>query len=450
MGSARTGPGPEPPLTMRRRPRPRPTGHDMIALDNNATTRPTAAVADAMVRALRELWGNPSSVHRGGQAARAALELARQQLAALMGCSAKRVTITSSGTEAIDLAIRGWVEASAQGGARGQGGGPPVVLAAGVEHAAVTDLLGHLHRGGSIRWEHLPVDESGRIDAGAAGRLLDGRAPEVPAMVVAQWANNETGVIQPVHRLAELARAAGAVSLIDGTQWVGKMPTRLVAHGAAAGGAAAGGAAPAALACDLFAASAHKFHGPKGVGVLVTAPGVNVVPRLHGAQELGRRAGTENVPGVVGAGQAAAEAGAWLDAPGWPAESARLAGLRDRLESLVLAGVPAVVHARGADRLWNTTNIAFPGAHAEALLLALSERGVQASAGAACSSGSLEPSAVLRAMGVPEALAHASLRFSLSRFTTEAEVEEAAGEIVRCARAALGPHAGTSIRSTTP
>ena len=240
-------------------------------------------------------------------------------------------------------------------------------------------------------------------------------------LLATHWANNETGVVQPVEMLAALAKERGALFLIDATQWVGKCPASVVGPW-----------------CDCLAFSAHKFHGPKGVGVLWVRPGRRLRPRLWGAQELGRRGGTENVPGVAGAGVAAREAIAWLQDS---SERDRLSSMRDALEQQVCALCPgADVHSAGKPRLWNTSNISFPRLEAEAIVLALSERGVAVSVGAACSSGSLEPSPVLRAMGVPEHLAHGSIRFSLSRFTTHEELDRAAvvvGEVVQRLRRSM-------------
>ena len=384
----------------------------MIYLDNNATTRPSAAVADAVGGTLLEFWANPSSMHRFGQGARAALERARGSLAALVGARAKDLTFTGSGTEAIDLAIRG-VLASLTSEAR-------VLATSRAEHHAVQDLAEDLQRRGEARvvWLPLAGDRSGRIDVAASAAIL---VKTPPAVISVQWANNETGVIQPVEEIGTLARTLRAVFHCDATQWVGKMPVDL--------GATATGDSPSPF--DLLTFSPHKFHGPKGVGVLWARRSVKFRPLVHGTQELGKRGGTENVPGIVGAGVAADEARAFLSDPG---AREKLAALRDQFEALVLKGVPRAVlnSPAGVPRLWNTSNIGFARLEAEALLLLLSERGVCASAGAACSSGSLEPSPVLLAMGIEEELAHGSLRFSISRETTEAEVVEAAAIVVKC------------------
>lgn len=392
----------------------------MIYLDNNATTRPSAGVREAVASALGEAWANPSSVHRAGQEARARVELARRDVAALIDARARGITFTGSGTEAIDLAIRGSLLAS----------GRRAVVTDAVEHAAVRDLCAWLEERGGVEVRRLPVDLDGVVDVAAAAEMIDASV----AVVSVQWANNETGVIQPVEAIGRLCRERGVTFHCDGTQWVGKEPAAMGEDG--------GGW------CDVLTFSPHKFHGPKGVGVLWSRPGVRLMPTIHGAQEQGRRGGTENVPGIVGAGAAAAEAAAWLADAG---ERARLRAMRDAFEAEVLrltAGIGSSVNGTRLPRtrrIWNTTNIAFPRLEAEALLLLLSERGVCASAGAACSSGSLDPSPVLLAMGVPEAEAHGSVRFSLSRETTERELREAAGIIARCVERLGGSMAGMSV-----
>jgi cysteine desulfurase len=398
----------------------------VIYLDNNATTRPSDGVAAAMVGALTEYWHNPSSVHRAGMAARRQVDLARADVAALIGVPAKEIVFTSGGTEAIDLAIRGVLDAAR---------GPKVVVSTKIEHAAVSDLLEDLaKRGVEVRWA--PVGNGGIVDLARLGPLLEGAV-----LASIQWANNETGAIQPVREIQALCRAKGVLYHCDGTQWVGKENTSDVAPSDERGttgtqtGTHPHSATPIALPCDLLTFSPHKFHGPKGVGVLWSRRGLALKPTIHGTQELGRRGGTENVPGILGAGVASREAREWLSDP---SRRDRLRHLRDGFERLVLEGVPDArvngpVQESGA-RLWNTTNIGFPRLEAEAVLLLLSERGVCASAGAACSSGSLDPSPVLLAMGVPAEYAHGSVRFSLSKETTEVDVEQAAQVVVECVR----------------
>lgn len=392
-----------------------------IDLDANATTVPTPGVVGAVVRALMELPHNPSSVHRAGQAARHAVEIARRQLADLIGAKPRDVVLTGSGTEAIDLAVRGTLAT------RRMDSQLPLLVTTRTEHSAVRELAESLVLEGRCRVEWLPL-ANGVVDLSALGEVLERR----PWLVSVQWANNETGIVQPVEAIAELCREVGVLLHCDGTQWVGKNPVSF-ANG---------------LPFDLLSFSPHKFHGPKGVGVLYVRRGVRFRPTLVGSQELGRRGGTENVPGIVGAGQAAAEAASWL-AGNKGDESGIVQGtrLRDRFERAVLARCPgSVINGGGGTRLWNTSNIAFPRLEAEAMLLALSERGVWASAGAACSSGSLEPSPVLLAMGIDPELAHGSLRFSLSRLTTEEEVDAAAAAVADVAIAQYASAGGILIR----
>ncbi|MEO0513240.1 MAG: cysteine desulfurase family protein [Planctomycetota bacterium] len=403
----------------------------MIYLDNNATTRPSAAVREAMGLALAEFWQNPSSVHRGGQEARREVELARRAAAEIVGVRAREIVFCGDGTEAIEIAIRGRVQAM-----RAAGVERPVVATTAVEHAAVRDLVTQMDERGEAQAVWLPLGEHGIVDVSAVERL----DPKTTACVSVQWANNETGVVQPVERLAAACQRVGVAFHIDATQWIGKAITDL--------------SLPELAGVSLLTYSPHKFHGPKGIGVLVARRGTRLAVLRPGSQELGRRGGTENVPGIVGAGVACREAMAFLHDE---AAVARVAALRDRFQDAVLAAHPEAVvtglpacsgggdrgaSGEGSDwqatgRLWNTTNIAFPRLEAEALLLAMSERGLAASAGAACSSGSLEASPVLRAMGVPDHVAFGAVRFSLSRETTDAEIDEAL-TIVRDVVAAVG------------
>lgn len=375
----------------------------VIYLDNNATTQPAERVRLAMCDALCEHWQNPSSIHRPGQAARRIVEQARSSVARLIGARPRQIVFTSGGTESLDWAIRGMLEAGSRDSRR-------TIVTSRLEHSAVITLVEHLEARGEAEVRWIPATINGSIDVAALSALLD---PTV-ALVCVQWANNETGVIQPIERVGELCRSHGIPFLCDGAQWVGKMPTNVQN-------------AP----FDLLTLAAHKFHGPKGIGALWIRSGLVIAPRLLGAQESGRRAGTENVPGIAGLGVAADLAREWLADE---CERHRMANLRARLERGVMLESGAVVIA-GRDendpditlthRLWNTTSIAFPGLESEALLIALSERDLCASAGAACSSGSLEPSPVLLAMGVPERIAHGAIRFSLSRETTSDEISRA-------------------------
>lgn len=390
-----------------------------LYLDNNATTQPAPEVVTAVTEAMTSRWANPSSIHRAGQDARHAIELARASVAHLIGAKPKHITFTSGGTESIDLAIRGVLHnPPAPSGGVGRGSArpgegafiPPLVISTHLEHAAVRDLLTQLEKQGAITLGDLNVDRSGTVTRESIEQLI------IPGtrLVSVQWANNETGALQPVAEIAARCREVGALFHCDAIQWVGKMPTDV--------GDISGATPP----CDILTFSAHKWHGPKGVGILWARNGVRLPPRIIGTQEQGRRGGTEHTEGIIGAGVAAELARAWLQDPA-AREKAR--ELRDRFERHVLDANPGAVVNGPTDhahRLWNTTNIAFPRLEAEALLMAFSERGLCASAGAACSSGSLDPSPVLLAMGIPPELAHGSIRFSLSRFTTQQEVDEAA------------------------
>lgn len=381
-------------------------------LDNNATTRPLPEVVDAVTRSLVENWHNPSSVHRPGQAARHAVELARASVARLLNARPADLVFTSGATESISMAIRGVLAANPS---------KKTVVTSSIEHEAVRDLLKDLTKRQGVVVRTLPVGLSGAARAADLVPMLD----DSVALVSVMWANNETGVIQPIDDLAAICRDRGVIFHSDATQAVGKVRVDL------------GGIAPP---CDLLSFSGHKMHAPKGVGGLWVRPnstgrGVRValVPQTPGTQEKERRGGTENTHAIVGLGVASDLARSWLEDAENPRNPGTIASLRDRFEAAILARVPgAVVNGGPAPRLWNTTNIAFPKLEAEALLLLLSERGLCASAGAACSSGSLDPSPILLAMGVPEAQAHGSLRFSLSRETTDDEIDEALSIIPAC------------------
>jgi len=375
----------------------------VIYLDNNATTRPSPAVCDAVMRGMTELWHNPSSMHRPGQRARAEIELARKRVAELLGADTKEIVFTGSGTESIDLAVRGTLGARPDSSA---------FVHTMVEHSAVRKVAADLAERDGIESRPAPLDERGVVDVEALARVID----EDVGLVSVLWANNETGAIQPVERIAALCRERGVPFHCDATQWVGKEQTDV-----------------AALGCDLLTCAPHKFHGPKGVGVLYVRRGFRLRPTICGEQELGRRGGTENVPAILGAGVAAEEARLWLEDP---SRRARQGSLRDRFERGVLEAVPGArvngPTGPGA-RLWNTTNIALPELENDALLFLCSERGMCASAGSACSSGAMEPSSVLLAMGVEPELAASSIRFSLCRDTTSEEIDAAIAKITQCA-----------------
>jgi cysteine desulfurase len=372
----------------------------MPYLDHNATTRPLPAVVDAMAECLRDLWANPSSTHRDGMAARHRVELAREQVARLVGCRPRDLLLCSGGTEAANLAIRGVLAAS--GERRG-------LVTSRQEHSAVRETAEKLATHGTpVHW--LPHSASGLVDLDALESLLVTKGDEI-GLVSVMWVNNETGIVQPVAEIGRLCREHGVRFHTDAVQAVGRMPVDL-----------------AALDVDLASFAAHKFHGPKGAGGLFVARGVRFEPQITGGgQERDRRGGTSNVPALVGMGVAAEAAASWLD--GGAEALAPLVARRDRFEHQVrdaLADVVEVaVNGGDAPRLWTTANLGFSRLAAEGMLIAMSERGLMASAGAACSSGSLEPSPILLAMGVAEEIAHGSIRFSFARDTTDADIDEA-------------------------
>ena len=378
---------------------------DRIYLDSNATTEPAPEVVDAVARAMRDTWANPSSVHRAGGEAKRVVELARESVARLVGCQERELVFTSGGTEGANLAIRGTLEHLATTDPARR-----VLVTTRFEHSAVRELAQRLEqRGTEVVWLAGAPHAPGTPDLDALEALLAARADEI-ALVSLMWANNETGAVTDIARAGASCRQAGVRFHTDATQWIGKMPTDL-----------------AALQLDLASFAAHKFHGPKGVGALYLRRTVRITPQTFGGpQERERRGGTENVPAIAGLGVAADLARTWLSGDG----AARGAALRDRFEHAVAARTGAIAHAHGAPRLWNTTNLGFARLEAEAILMLLSERGVAASAGAACSSGSLDPSPVLLAMGIAPEVAHGSIRFSLARTTTAPQLEEAAMRVV--------------------
>lgn len=361
-----------------------------IYLDNNATTRPAPQVVEAMMPYLSEWYGNPSSVHRFGQRSRQAIDAARAQAAAAIECAESELLFTGGGTESINTALRGLLAARSP---------RKRIVTSTVEHSATRELCAQLAREGAEVVE-VPVDREGALDLDRLREAVD----ENTALATIMWANNETGVLFPVGEIARICRVARVPFHCDGTQAVGKIPVNV-----------------ADQVIDAMSFASHKFHGPKGVGGLFVRRGLRIRPLLIGGpQERSRRGGTENVPGIVGMGAAAELAVAALP------EMRRVAELRDRLERGILARIDdAHVNGRTDHRLPNTTNIGFARLEAEAILLLLSEQGICASAGAACSSGSLEPSNVLKAMGIDARVAHGAIRFSLSRYSTDAEIDHA-------------------------
>ena len=376
-------------------------GFAPVYLDNNATTAVSAAAREAMLPFLGAEHGNPSSLHDAGRRARAAVARARVQVAALAGAAPSEVVFTSGGTEADQLAILGALEAAGEERRH--------VVTIAVEHPAVRDLLRALRERGRIALTEVGVAKDGTLDA---GRVL-AAVREDTALVSVMAANNETGILHPVAAVAEGCRARKVLFHSDAVQAAGKtaLPT--------------GAAAP-----DLLALSAHKIHGPKGVGALIVRRGARWAPWPAPAHhEGGRRAGTENVPGIAGFGAAAEEAVAAL--PG----EARVAALRDRFEERVLAGVRGARRSSAAaPRVPNTSNLLFPGAEGESLVLRLDALGIAVSTGSACTTGSTEASPVLLAMGIPKPEARGALRISLSRFTTEEEIERAAAAVIEVVR----------------
>jgi len=362
-----------------------------IYLDHNATTPPSAAVAARMVTALTEQFGNPSSVHYFGQRAKALLDEARTDVANLIGADPSEVVFTGSGTEGDNLAIRGVAEALEATGRRH-------IVASSIEHEAVLNTLKALARRG-WRTTLLPVDDSGIVSPDALRNAMS----EDTVLVSIMHANNELGTIQPIAELAQIAKAHRAVFHTDAVQSAGKIPIDVKA-----------------LGVDLLSISAHKFYGPKGVGALWSRRGLRLQsPLTGGKQERGRRAGTENVAGIVGMGVAAREAMAKMSA-----ESARVGALRDRLEDSILARVPGTTRNGAREpRVPNTTNISFDRTEAESLLIALDLEGIAVSTGSACSSGTLEPSHVLKAMGLPAHRTQNSIRFSLGAANTEDDID---------------------------
>ncbi len=360
-------------------------------LDHNATTPVAPTVADAMTHALRTVFGNPSSVHAYGQEAKTALDEARSAVARLIGAEPTEIVFTSGGSESNNLAIRGVAEAAASAGRLR-------LVAGAIEHEAVLRTLKALDGDGRTT-ALVGVDAGGVV---TADRLAEALTDDT-ALVSVMHANNEIGTIQPVAELAALARERGALVLTDAVQSVGKIPVDV-----------------RGLGVDLLSLSGHKFNGPKGAGALWIRRGTRLHAQLTGGrQERNRRAGTENLPAIVGLGAAAHRL---LEAdekgPG------HVTGLRDRLEAGILAEVPGtVVNGGGSPRVGNTSNISFHGVEAESLLIALDLEGIAVSTGSACSSGTLEPSHVLRAMGFSPHRAQNSIRFSLGLGNTRADVD---------------------------
>jgi len=361
-----------------------------VYFDYNATTPLAPGVADAVAAATRDLFGNASSVHYFGQQAKAALDEARASIAALVGAEASEVVFTSGGTESDNFAIRGAAEALEQTGRRH-------LIASAIEHEAVLNTLKALARRG-WRTTLVPVDHSGIVSPDRVRELIT----DETALVSVMHANNEIGTVQPIAELSAIAHSRGALMHSDAVQSTGKIPVDV-----------------RALGVDLLSLSSHKFNGPKGAGALWIKRGTRMQPLLTGGKhERNRRAGTENVPAIVGMGVAAR-----LASEKMAGEAVRVGALRDRLEEGILRVPGTAVNGARQARVPNTTNISFDHVEAESLLIALDLEGVAVSTGSACSSGTLEPSHVLRAMGFPPHRTQNSLRFSLGMFSTEQEVD---------------------------
>jgi cysteine desulfurase len=361
----------------------------VIYLDNNATTKVDEAVFAEMQPYFCELYGNPSSMHYFGGQVQGKVTEARQRVAALLGATPDEIIFTACGTESDNAAIRSALEVFPD---------RRHVITSRVEHPAVLTQCRNLRQKG-YRVTEIGVDGAGRLDMDEYRRSID----DDTAIVSFMWANNETGVIFPVEEAAAIAKASGALFHTDAVQAVGKIPINM-----------------AASKIDMLSLSGHKLHAPKGIGALYLRKGTPFRPLLVGGhQEKGHRAGTENAAAIIALGKACE-----LAAKHMQDENTVVKALRDRLEKELMSLIPnARVNGGGAERLPNTTSIAFEFVEGEAILLLLSELGICASSGSACTSGSLEPSHVLRAMGVPFTCAHGSIRYSLSRYSTDAEVD---------------------------
>jgi len=361
----------------------------VIYFDNNATTRVADEVYEAMQPYFTDFYGNPSSMHTFGGQVGIKVREGRERVAALLGCEPGEIIFTSCGTESDSAAIHGALAAAPQ---------KRKVITTRVEHPAVLAVCRDLESHGYTVVE-LGVDKLGRLNLDELEHELNNDT----ALVTIMYANNETGVIFPIEQIAEMVTSRGVTFHTDAVQVVGKAPLNL-----------------AKSRINLLSLSGHKLHAPKGVGVLYVKKGTRIAPFLLGGhQEGGRRAGTENVPGIIGLGKACESAAQHMED-----ENTRVRRLRDRLESTILKTCPdSRVNGDRRSRLPNTTNISFEYVEGEAILLLLDRHGICASSGSACTSGSLEPSHVLRAMGVPFTAAHGSIRFSLSRYNTEEEVD---------------------------
>jgi len=361
----------------------------VIYTDNNATTQVAPEVLEEMLPYFHDIYGNPSSMHGFGGQVEQPLAEARKKVADLIGATPDEILFTSCGTESDNTAIRAAIESNP---------GKKHIVTTRVEHPAIKNLGEYLSKHG-YRVTFLPVDRQGRMDVGRLQKSLS----DDTAMISVMWANNETGVLFPIEEIAQTARERGIVFHTDAVQAVGKIPIDV-----------------RRVPVDMLSLSGHKIHGPKGIGVLYVRKGTKFSPLLIGGhQEGGRRGGTENVASIIGLGKACELASKHLGK-----ENEHVKYLRDKLEREILKQIPnSFINGDCEHRLPNTTNISFEYVEGEAILLMMNEFGICASSGSACTSGSLEPSHVLRAMGVPFTAAHGSIRFSLSIYNTEEEID---------------------------
>jgi cysteine desulfurase len=362
----------------------------VIYVDNNATTMVAPEVLDAMMPYFSTNYGNPSSMHSFGGNVAGVIETARENVATLIGAAPEEIVFTSCGTESDGTAIRAAIESNPD---------KKHLVTSRVEHPAIKNLYEALSKKG-YRATFVPVDNSGRLDI---DYLYDSLSDDT-AIVSLMWGNNETGVIFPIEEISKEVKNRGIIFHTDAVQAVGKIPIKVGETG-----------------MDMLSLSGHKFHSPKGIGALYIRKGTKFSPfMIGGHQEKGRRGGTENTASIIGLGKAAELAAAHLAENGYD----RISQLRDRLEQTLLEKVSnALINGDPANRLPNTTSVAFEYVEGEAILLMMNEHGICASSGSACTSGSLEPSHVLRAMGVPFTAAHGSIRFSLSRYNTKDEID---------------------------
>jgi cysteine desulfurase len=376
-----------------------------VYLDNNATTPVLPEVFEAMRPYFAEHFGNASSIHHHGQETRAAVERARESVAALLGCRASEIVFTSGGTEGDNLAISGLTRAGDH------------VISSTVEHHAVLNSCKHLEALG-CEVTYVPVDGRGLVDPDDVRRALRPQTKLVTIMM----ANNETGVLQPVEEIGKIAAESDVYFHTDAVQAAGKVPIDVNRVG-----------------CDLLSISGHKLHAPQGVGAIYVRKGTIVQPMFYGgSHERSRRAGTENVPGIIGLGKAAEVVREALER----GDLLRMSAMRDFVEQTILSQIEATgVNGAGAPRVPNTTNIHFDYIEGEALVIALDLKGLAVSTGAACSSGAIEPSHVLTAMGLPPEIARASLRFSLGKQNTADDVQFALD---------LVPHTVARLRELSP